>query len=160
MHSNEDGDNKANGHNEEQHHLPMPRYTWRLTYAYQQDDIRLLSAKRVQMVAPGSVGPPPAQGQTGNWLEVRGANGGLLHHRVLPELVQHDREVFTNEPGRSMHRVPVKRVEGEFEVLVPDMPGGEYVIVHGHPPGTGRADAARVLARTSFKELIREPTSR
>ena len=143
----------------EPHRPPMPRFTWRLTYAYQEDNIRLLSALRVQMVAPGSTGAAPTQGQTGNWLEVRGAQDELLHHRALPELIQHDREVFTNEPGRSMHRVPVKRVQGEFEVLVPEMPGGESITVHGHPPGTRRTDAAKVLARTSFKELMREPTT-
>jgi putative transposase len=140
---------------QEPHWPPMPRFTWRLTFAYKQDDIRLVRAEHVQMIAPASVGPAPVDGQSGQWLEVRGGGGELLYHRVLPELVQHDREVFTNEPGRSMHRVPINVVEGEFEVLVPDMPGAEHLTVHGHASDTKRIGAARVLARESFKDLPR-----
>lgn len=142
------------------HRLPMPRFSWRLTYAYKGDEIRLVQAEHLPMIAPASVGAAPREGQSGHWLEVRGGAGELLYHRALHELVPHDREVFTNEPGRSMHRVPIEAGEGEFDVLVPDMPGAEGMSLHGHSPSTQRAGAARVLARASFKELARAPRAR
>lgn len=139
---------------------PMPRFTWRLTYAYKQDDIKLVRAERVQMIAPPPVGPAPPWGQSGHWLEVRGKDDELLYHRVLPDLIPQDREVFTSEPGRSVYRVPVKVAEGEFQVLVPDIQGAEHLTVHGHVPSRKRTEAAQILTRTTFKELVHVPRAR
>lgn len=132
---------------------PMPRFTWRLTYAYKGDDIHLVQAEHLQMIAPASVGAAPKAGQSGHWLEVHGAGGELLYHRALPELMPHDREVFTDEPGRSMYRVPIDVGEGEFDILVPDVPGADYFSLHGHTASAKRHGAATVLARSSFKEM-------
>ncbi len=139
---------------------PMPRYTWRLTYAYKDDEVRPIRAEHVQMIAPPPVGPAPREGQSGNWLEVRGERDELLYHRILPTLIRQDREVFTNEPGHSIHRVPLKVIEGEFQVLVPDIAGAAHLLLRGHGPGRKEQEAAQVLARNAFKELANLPRTR
>lgn len=139
---------------------PMPRYTWRLTYAYKDEEIKLIRAEHVQMIALPPVGPVPREGQSGHWLEVRGAHDELLYHRILPELIPQDREVFTNDPERSVHRVPLKAPEGEFQILAPDIDGASHLVVHGHGPGTKATEPAQILAKTQFKDLANLPRTR
>lgn len=134
---------------------PMPRFSWRLTYAYDRNGIRLVRAERIQMIAPPPVGPAPMPGHSGHWIEVRDQEGALIYHRVLGDLIARDREAFTDEPGRTMHRVQRKAVAGEFQVLIPDIPGADHLVIYGHPPDDKRAGPAEVLARGTFKEFQR-----
>ncbi|KWE76659.1 hypothetical protein WL77_32380 [Burkholderia ubonensis] len=138
----------------------MPRFTWRLTFAYKDDAIRLVSVEHVQMIAPAPATPPPTSGQSGHWVEVRSGRGDLLYHRALHDLVPQDHEVFTNEPGRTVHRVPLEKIEGEFQVLVPDWPGADRLSIHGPRPSQKRGTPSQVLAEATFEDLARLKSSR
>ena len=102
--------------------MPTPAATLRLTFAYRGRDIRLVASRRVAMIAPPGVTPVPARGQSGYWCELRAGTGDLLFHRVLSSPVRTDVEVFSDDARQSMTRLPVAAPEGQFDVLVPDLP--------------------------------------
>ena len=91
------------------------------------------------------VTPPPQEGQTGYWIELRDAQGTLLYHRPLHEPIRQDIEVFGDKPGDPIRRVPARHPKGEFEVLIPDMSQGAEFVLHGPPTGKpmSQSDGAR-----------------
>src|SRR5207245_91362 len=75
--------------------------------------------------------PLPEGERSGFWIEVRGKDGETLYHRALHDPLQEDTEVFGDEPGEGLYRVPNELQQGEFEVLVPDIPGAADVALFG-----------------------------
>jgi len=139
--------------------VPTPPATLRLTFAYRGRDVQLVASQRVAMIAPPSVTPAPAQGQSGYWFELRGATGDLLFHRALSSPVRVDVEVFSNDAGQSMQRVPVPAPQGQFELLVPDLPAARAFVFFGTPSGAAsEAAPSRELFRADVNEL-RKPRS-
>jgi hypothetical protein len=112
-----------------------PAYTLRLTFAYKGRAVQLVRTQRVAMVSPPSVTPPPEPGQAGYWFEVRDATGALIFHRAIHSPVRTDVEVHSNDPKRSITRVPIDNDEGEFELLVPDLPNARSFAFYGTPGG-------------------------
>lgn len=133
---------------------PPPSRTLRLTFAYDENGIRLLRSQSVEMIAPPSVVPPPPKGQAGYWFEVRDAKGELVHHRPLHDPVRNDLEVFSDDPKQSITRVPNPNPRGEFTVLVPDLPDAAALILMGPPMGKPFAPSVELL-RYSFDQLRR-----
>jgi len=135
-----------------------PTHTLRVTFAYRGAEIALTGSRRVRMVAPPPVTPPPEKGQTGYWFEVRAADGTLLFHRALHEPIRADVEVYTGDRRHSVQRAPLAAPQGEFEVLVPDLPGAAAFVLHG-PPADARLQAvpSRELVRIGFDELRKPP---
>jgi hypothetical protein len=121
-----------------------------LTFAYRESDVELVGVERVAMITPAI--PSPEAEQAGYFAEVRDASGDLLHSRPLHDPLRHTIEVF--EEDGSIHRVENPKREGEFQVLVPDLPAAEEFSLHGPPPGKpewhGRTEA---LLRHDFAEL-------
>jgi hypothetical protein len=139
--------------------VPTPATTLRLTFAYRGRDVQLVATQRVAMIAPPSVTPAPAQGQSGYWIELRGATGDLLFHRALSSPVRADVEVFADDAGQSMQRVPVPSPEGQFDVLVPDLPAARTFVFFGAPSGAAsEAAPSREVFRAEMNEL-RKPRS-
>ena len=139
--------------------VPTPTATLRLTFAYRGRDVHLVATQRVAMIAPPSVTPAPAQGQSGYWFELRGATGALLFHRALSSPVRVDVEVFADGAGQSMQRVPTPSPEGRFDVLVPDLPAARNFVLFGTPSGaTSEAAPSREVFRAEVSEL-RQPRS-
>lgn len=133
---------------------PPPAATLRLTFAYRGRDVRLVASRRVAMIAPPSVAPAPAQGHSGYWCELRDAAGNLLFHRALSSPVRVDVEVFSDDGGPSMRRVPVPAPQGQFEVLVPDLPMARTFIFFGTPAGAASESApSRELVRADVGDL-------
>jgi hypothetical protein len=135
-----------------------PPEAWRVTFAYRGHDISVAGLRKVRMIVPRSASPPPEQGQTGYWLEVRAANGKLLFHRVLHSPIRVDVEVFSHGEGQTIARVPVAEPHGEFEALVPDLPDAAQLVLYG-PPADPQLQAApaRELVRVGFDELRKLP---
>ncbi len=132
---------------------PAP-YTLRLTFAYDQDQIRLIRSQRVEMIAPPSVTPPPQANQAGYWFEVRDSNGNLIYHRVIHDPIRTDLEVFSDDPTQSITRIPNPNPRGEFTLLVPDLPAANSFTFHGVPPQAKTPFApSQELLRYSFDEL-------
>ena len=108
----------------------------RFVFAYDGDDVRLLSRRRVEVLAPPSDAvEEPAAGRRGLRAEVRAAEGATLYRKAMPP-VRHDRELFSDEPGNSLSRLPVERPAGIFTVLVPDTPDADHLaLLSGGPAG-------------------------
>ncbi len=130
----------------------------RVTFAYRGHDIAVASTRKVRMIVPRPASPPPEKGQSGYWLEVRAADGKLLFHRVLHSPIRADVEIFSQEEGQSITRVPVAEPHGEFEALVPDLPEASSLALYGPPPDPQlQAAPARELVRVGFDELRKRP---
>jgi hypothetical protein len=139
---------------------PRSSQTLRLTFAYNGNEVRLLRSQRVAMIAPPSVTAPPEKGQSGYWFEVRGDKGVLLYHRVVHEPIRTDVEVFSDDPKQSITRVPKAKPQGQFTLLVPDLPEAHSFHFFGTPPGAKQRSApARELVAHSFEELRRFRTT-
>lgn len=135
-----------------------PSYTLRLTFAYDENGIRLIHSQRVEMIAPPALTLRPQEGQAGYWVEVRDAKGNLLYYRPLHDPVRADLEVFSDDPAQPIMRIPNPLRSGEFTVLVPDLPDAESFILHGPPTGPRLKVAPSTapsgeLLRYSFDQL-------
>ena len=123
----------------------------RLVFEYEGDDVRLLSRRRVDMLAPPSDTLKGHERQQGFWAEVRSADGSTLYRHVMPDPVRRDVEVFSNDPEQSISRVPVDRPVGVFTLLVPETKGAEYLaLVRSAPELTG-------LRAGNIIEVLRVP---
>jgi hypothetical protein len=99
----------------------------RLVFSYDGGEVALVSRQHVEMTLPatypiGQEASPPEFAA-----ELRGADGQVLHMAQLPNPLASHREVFSDDPDRSIHRVPVERPSGVFTVVVPDHPEGDHV---------------------------------
>jgi hypothetical protein len=135
-----------------------PAETLRVAFVYHGDDIAIAGVRRVRMIVPPAVTPPPEKGQSGYWLEVRAADGRLLFHRSLHSPVRVDAEVYAHDRTQSIARVPVATPRGEFEALVPDLPDAHLLVLYGPPADPQRQAApARELLRAGFEALRKLP---
>lgn len=138
---------------------PRATHSLRLTFAYSGSDIRLARVQRLFMRALAPSSPPPEGERSGHWIEVRGEADEVLYHRPLHDPLQEDAEVFGDEPGEPLYRVPSEQQEGEFEVIVPDVPGAATVALFGTVRGAKarrrRPKPSTEMLRHSFDELRR-----
>ncbi len=134
---------------------PVPyTHVLRVTFAYDGDDLRIAGVMRVDMRVPAPVTPPPQEGQSGYWLEVRGGNGEVLYHFPLHDPLRRDVEIFGDEPGQPIRRAPAKPHSGTFEVLVPDLPGAKDFVLQGpHPSEKMLAAPSKPLAEHGMEAL-------
>jgi hypothetical protein len=130
-------------------------YTLRVTFSYDGPKLEIKRVQRVAMRAPASTSSPPQENQAGYWLEVRDAKGSLLYHRPIHDPTRGDVESFGEEPGQPMRRHPTRVTQGEFEVLVPDLPDAQTFRLHGPTSTEARAALAPSvsLSEHSFDEL-------
>jgi hypothetical protein len=129
----------------------------RFVFAYDGDDVRLLSRRRVEVLAPPSDSvEEPVSDRRGLWAEVRAVEGATLYRKAMPPM-RHDREVFSDEPGNSLSRIPVERPAGIFTVLVPDSPEADHLaLLSGRPAGfrtllAGASGEADEILRVSMR---------
>jgi hypothetical protein len=135
-------------------------YTLRLTFAYSGNEVRLIRSERVAMITPPAHTQPPQEGQTGYWFEVHGAKGDLLYHRALHSPIRTDIEVFSDDPEQTISRVPNPKPEGEFTLLVPDLPNAHSLVIHGpRADDESRAAYSQRLLSYPFEELRRAQTT-
>jgi hypothetical protein len=129
-------------------HLPQrgPAYshTLRVTFAYDGKQIRLVSVQRVAMRVPAPTTPAPSGKSAGYWFAIEDPAGETLFHFPLHDPLKRDHEVFDDPEEGKPHRVPSGRASGEFEILVPDLPQGARLVLHGPQP------VARPTAKTAI----------
>jgi hypothetical protein len=129
----------------------------RLTFAYQGDDVRLISMQPVDAAVPPGDPVTGYQGEQGFWVETRTADGTTLHRRVMPDPFRGDAEVFSDDPRQSLGRVPIESPSGTFSVLVPAPQDADHVALFSssmaRAAGLGPADAvpAAEVARFSLR---------
>jgi hypothetical protein len=124
----------------------------RLIFAYDGDDLRLVSRQQVDMVTPPANLPGGAGMAAGAWAEVRDMQGQVLERQAVPDFLRADVEVFGPDPTPSVSRAPVERPSGAFAVLLPDVPGADHValMVAPEPTGPAAAAGAREVARVDL----------
>jgi hypothetical protein len=133
---------------------PEPRGAVRLTFRYEGDQVRLVSSRRLDKLVPPDPDAEEAAERSGFFAEVRGAGDRVLHRRLLHQPVRRDAEVFSDDPERSLARVPVERPSGVFSLVVPDFEEADYValVERGGPrrPAVG-GQAADELVRVPLR---------
>lgn len=128
-----------------------PSPALRLVFAYDGDDVRVVSHRQVDMVVPEVGEPGGGEAPPGLRAELRGADGAVLDRRMVPA-VPTDAEVFSPEPEPepSVQRVPVERPSGVFTVLVPYLPEADHLALVSDAGGPSRA--VREIARVPLRE--------
>jgi hypothetical protein len=131
-------------------------HTLRITFAYDGPKLEIARVLRVTMRAPATTTTTTHENQAGYWLEVRDGTGALLYQRPIHDPMRRDIESFGDSPGDPMRRHPGTATKGEFEVLVPDLPGARTFRLHG-PSAEARAALAPSvsLSEHSFDDLHR-----
>lgn len=87
----------------------------RLIYAYEGDQVRLVSQQRVDVAVPGADLQPVA---TGDVVEVLGAEDQVLARVAARDVAPQTLEVF-GPPGEPITRVDNDQPQGAFTVIVP-----------------------------------------
>jgi hypothetical protein len=135
-------------------------HSLRLTFAYDERDVRLVRVERIAMRSIAPATPPPQEGDVGHWVELRDANGELLYHRPLHDPMRESIEVVGDTPDDPLYRVPNPVRTGEFQVRVPDLPGAHELLLYGMPRKGKKRDEAKSLIREEFAQLRRRDISR
>lgn len=151
--------------------VPRTADSLQLTFGYDLGEshggVRLVRVERVRRIAPGISMPPPQPGQTGAWFEMRDADGALLYYQPLHDPMPTSREIFADDSGKpALSRAPIKKVTGEFQILVPDLPNATTFVFRATLPATastqtqaraaGQAPSeAGELVRMSFDDVRR-----
>jgi len=133
-------------------------YTLRITFAYDGPKLEIIRVQRVAMRAPAPA-TTLQKNQSGYWLEVRDGSGQLLYHRPIHDPMRQHIESFGESPGKPMRRYAATVTKGEFEVLVPDLPGAQTFRLHGPTESAAKAPGvfapSATLSEHSFEELRR-----
>ncbi|MBL9034472.1 MAG: hypothetical protein JNN33_06900 [Rhodospirillaceae bacterium] len=119
------------------------RRTLRLTVKVNEDGgYELISVERLHMITPPQPGERPEIGKHGgSWIELRGARGRVLAHRLIDASLLHSTEV--HEADRTIHR-HFGNPQGIFEVLLPDVDTAREAVLVGTPTRR-RAEAKRAV---------------
>jgi hypothetical protein len=126
----------------------------RLILRYEGADISLVSRQRVAMVVPPSEPLDVSlEERSGFWLEVRDEAGNALYRQLMHDPIRHDVEVFSDDPERSVARVPVEHPSGIFSVVLPAPEDADHVALIGTSMEDRPAIArAREIHRFSLRD--------
>jgi hypothetical protein len=136
-----------------------------MIFSHSGGEVTLVSRKRVEMTLPATVAEADESANPEFFAEVRGADGRPLHRAAVANPLQNHREVFSDDPERSIHRVPVEEPQGVFTVVVPDHPQGDHVaLMMARPAAATDAESASDAARRAgfvpgedVREIARVP---
>ncbi len=139
---------------------------WRLTFTYEGSDIHLVAQQRVAMIAPPDDSDGTYAARAGTWVEVRDATGHGIYRQVLADPVRQGYEAHSPEPSEGSHRVQPESPSGVFQVVVPDLPQAQDVVLHrladaAVAPGAtaSRRAADRALAQPVLTATLQETAS-
>ena len=121
------------------------RRSLRLVFEYEDRNVRLVSVQPVEMLAPPPQAAVPRVGEAGSWLELRDSAGQPLYRRVIHNPIPHDMEVVPDDPDEPLQRVPVKRPQGAFHLIVPEISAAHTLALNAEParrPAGRKAAAA------------------
>jgi hypothetical protein len=131
-----------------------PNRALRLTFEYEGSSVRLVSSQTVDMILPPSHPLEARENETGFWFTLADAAGKPVYRRIVQNPIRLDREVFSQDPKKSIHRLDQPKPKGSFVVLVPDFAPARTLILFSHPLELKSAAApARELRRFNLSEL-------
>jgi hypothetical protein len=97
------GGNMANIVRPEGKQVKRFRKSLRLTFRVANDEVRLVSYERLNMICPPSVGDRPEAGKHGGfWMELRDADDRVLFHRLIYSPLGNSVEIHS--PDGKIHR--------------------------------------------------------
>lgn len=132
---------------------PLLPHALRLTFEYDQDKIRLVERRRVDMIVPPPTTAPPTKNHSGFWIEIKDGKDKRLYSRVEHNPIRYDLEVFSEKPGENIVRRPVLHPKGTFVLLVPDFPDAEVIDLISSPLNEKKAhEPAEKLTSFALKE--------
>jgi hypothetical protein len=120
--------------------MPSEPRSLRLTFRYENGEVRLIGKQTVNKVGPPSdalAGPMP---QSGHWLELRDERGKAIYRLLMAPPIPHEVEVLTD--AGTLTRVPVLEPAGVFTLLVPDLSEASTLALVGSRPAAGPVTAA------------------
>ena len=101
----------------------------RLTFAYEDDSIDLISQQPVDMIVPPS-DPIEDIAASGFRVDLKDSEGETIYRRVMHNPIPVDREVFSDEPTQSISRIPVERPRVVFTIVVPNVTEAQVVSLY------------------------------
>ncbi len=106
----------------------------RLVFEYKGSQIKLLSEKRVEMIAPPSETRELGKNASGFWYEVSDAKGKALYRRVVQNPIPAAVEVRTDDPYRPLAwEKPGQDLKGQFVLLIPQLKAAAKVTLFSSP---------------------------
>jgi hypothetical protein len=126
---------------------PTPRTSWRLTFRFEGSRVDLIRREQLHRPAAGTALLEPFEGKnSGAWLAVLDEVDRPMFHRLLHDPFQIRAERHSPDGSVALQLRPP--TSGEFQVIVPDLPGMRSVVLFSSPPDPERwFEPARELAR-------------
>jgi hypothetical protein len=116
---------------------------WRLTYEYDADGVRLSAQQRVATMAPPDDSELTHAARAGYWVELRAADGHGLYRQILVDPFRTTVEAHSSDPAVGSTHVTRSDPAGVFQVVVPDLPDADEVVLHGmEEPWSSAGDVA------------------
>lgn len=98
----------------------------RLIFEYKGRTVKMISAERLEMLAPPPQALVPATGDEGSWFELRNREGRPLYRRQIHNPVHQDLEVALDD---RIARVAIEKPAGRFFLIVPDLEASSRVVL-------------------------------
>ena len=77
--------------------------------------------------------------KSGVWYEITDDQQNIIYSRGIPNAIQTDVEVFSNEAEEeSIIRQNVPQIEGTFSILIPDRPEAKSLSIFSNPIEKGK----------------------
>ncbi|MFI8659732.1 hypothetical protein ACIGKR_07050 [Rhodococcus qingshengii] len=115
------------------------------------------------MIAPPDDSDRTYSARAGTWVEVRNGTGHGLYRQILADPVRHGYEAHSPDPVEGSRQVEPEAPAGVFQVVVPDLPGAQDVVLHRLDdavvaPGASRPRRAtdRALAQPVLTATLEE----
>jgi hypothetical protein len=112
---------------------PRPSPARRLTFAYEGDQVRLVSEQLVTMIIPPSHPLDRLETAGGFSIILRDERGEPVYGRISESPLRFDEEVFDRDPKRSIRREANPHPKGTFVVLVPAIDNARRLEFFGSP---------------------------
>jgi hypothetical protein len=125
--------------------------TTRLVFSYDENGIKLIDKRSLNMIAPPSDKLDVKGQQGGFWYEVRDEKAATLYRRVIPNPIQQFVEVRSNNPDQPFTWEKVEKPSGMFVLFMPEIKSAQEVVLYGSALTAQKRAPAEIIARFSLK---------
>lgn len=140
----------------------QPRWAFRIVFAYEGFNVRVLSAKRVEIITPpsdplrgqkGAHGREEPREQTGFWFELHDANGRPLYRRVLDNPIKFSVSLLSDDPEHPFTNQMIRDPRGDFMLIVPALDQAATLVLFASREREGYPEPAKEIARFDLKSI-------
>lgn len=108
--------------------------TLRLVYAYDGDEVKLVSKQRVDMLLPAQETKPEVLASPGLKYELRDKEECSIFSNIIENPLRSDIEVFSDNPKQTARRVEMPKKKGSFVLLIPEISEAENLVLLENKP--------------------------